>query len=257
MAWLYLEPIFGSEDIRNQIPVEGKMFEVVDRNWRLIMKESVKEPNAMRVISQPHMLDKLREAEALLDDIQKGLNEYLEKKRLFFPRFFFLSNDELLEILSETKDPLRVQPHLKKCFEGIAQLTFNTDKEITHIQSAENEKVELVQRIIPASARGLVEKWLHEVETEMKRSLEEVMLQAIIAYPETAREQWVLSWPGQIVLASSIVYWTAAVSQAFTQKDGLPDFLQNSNKQIEDTVTLVRGKLTKMARITLGALITI
>ena len=32
-AWLYLEPIFGSEDIRRQIPVEGKMFEEVDAHW--------------------------------------------------------------------------------------------------------------------------------------------------------------------------------------------------------------------------------
>ncbi|KAJ1162257.1 hypothetical protein NDU88_002725, partial [Pleurodeles waltl] len=52
---------------------------------RLIMKESMKETKATRVISQPQMLDKLKEAESHLDDVQKGLNDYLEKKRLFFP----------------------------------------------------------------------------------------------------------------------------------------------------------------------------
>ncbi|XP_031754732.1 dynein heavy chain 3, axonemal [Xenopus tropicalis] len=257
MAWLYLEPIFGSEDIRNQIPVEGKKFEIVDANWRLIMKESVKEANAIRVISQPQMLDRLKEAELLLDDIQKGLNAYLEKKRLFFPRFFFLSNDELLEILSETKDPLRVQPHLKKCFEGIAKLTFNANKEITHMESAENEKVELVLRIMPSKANGLVEKWLYEVEKTMKTSLQEVMTQSITAYGETLRKKWVLNWPGQVVLASSMVHWTMDVSKAIMQKAGLQTYLNKCSEQIEDIVNLVRGMLTKMERITLGALITI
>ncbi|XP_053321162.1 dynein axonemal heavy chain 3-like [Spea bombifrons] len=257
MAWLYLEPIFGSEDIRNQIPVEGKKFEMVDSNWRLIMKESIEEANVMRVISQPQMLDNLKEAELLLDDIQKGLNDYLEKKRLFFPRFFFLSNDELLEILSETKDPLRVQPHLKKCFEGIAKLTFNAEKEITHMESAESESVELVTRIIPANAKGLVEKWLYEVERTMKISIQEVMTQSINAYVKTERKEWVLQWPGQVVLASSMVHWTMEVSKAIMQMGGLETYLKQSNKQIEDIVSLVRGRLTKMERITLGALITI
>ena len=47
------------------------------------------------------MLERLNDMNNKLEDIQKSLDMYLETKRQIFPRFYFLSNDDLLEILGQ------------------------------------------------------------------------------------------------------------------------------------------------------------
>ena len=259
-TWLYLEPIFTSEDIMAAMPTEGKKFKTVDKTWRDIMVNASENPKILIVTRLPNMLDRLNESNVLLEEIQKGLNDYLEKKRLFFPRFFFLSNDELLEILAETKDPLRVQPHLKKCFEGIASLVFQDGNKIIAMCSSENEKVRLKEVIEPANAKGAVEKWLLQVEKVMQSSVHQQILNANAAYSSTPRAKWVLEWPGQVVICVSQIFWTKEVTDVLRGEEvstGLRNYRDVCTKQLDDIVALVRGELTPMARMTLSALVVI
>nr|CAD7259657.1 unnamed protein product [Timema shepardi] len=90
VTWLYLEPIFSSEDIMRQMPDESKKFRNVDKQWRAIMNNTKKDKRVLVATDFKDMLLLLKENNSLLDEIQKGLNDYLEKKRLFFPRQFII-----------------------------------------------------------------------------------------------------------------------------------------------------------------------
>ncbi|KAG6609730.1 Axonemal dynein heavy chain [Phytophthora cinnamomi] len=263
-TWLYLEAIFSSEDIMRQMPTEARRFASVDALWRKTMEDTVADPTFLTVIAMDKLLAKFQRANEKLDEIQKGLNDYLEMKRLHFPRFFFLSNDELLEILSQTKEPRAVQPHLGKCFEGVFNVTFQDGPPllITEMRSAEGEIVPLRLPVSPESNKnkGNVEMWLLEVEQSQWDSVRDQTERSLAAYPLEDRETWMLKWPAQVVLAVSQVYWTQDVTRALNLGNGvngIKAYVEVLNSQLEKIVMLVRGNLTKLERTTIGALVVI
>ena len=98
--WMYLETIFSAEDIQKQLPVEAHKFDMVDKMWKTNLKAVNLKPNVIASIEDgDKLLREFQHCNQTLEDVQKQLEDYLQTKRMAFPRFYFLSNDDLLEIL--------------------------------------------------------------------------------------------------------------------------------------------------------------
>jgi dynein heavy chain len=259
--WLYLESIFSAPDIQRQLPDEARMFSQVDRTWKDVMRKVSRNPNAMKSGTMPGLLESMQQNNVLLDQIQKCLEDYLESKRLLFPRFYFLSNEELLEILSQTRNPQAVQPHLSKCFDAIKSLEFSSADpksiDIAAMISPEGERVSFMKTI---KARGNVEAWLGSVEEAMVAVLRKLVKMALSEYEDAKRSDWVKDHVGQVVITGNQILWCRDVSEAIKSSDPNRALIQLRQKCINNLsglAALVRGDLTKLQRAILGALITI
>ena len=258
--WMYLETIFSSPDIIRQLPGPAKVFQAVDKSWRSVMKQTSDEPNALKAATADRSRrDLFRSHNANLDQIQKDLEDYLETKRMAFPRFYFLSNDELLEILSQAKDPRAVQPHLRKCFDNLVKLEFGSDDgsiDILAMFSGENERVSLGRNL---KARGNVEEWLTAVEQRMKQALHSCMKTGLLDYDTKPRDEWIFHHPGQVVATVAQMTWARGTEVALRSSDPVNSIALWSSEykaELQKLIVKIRGALPKLVRYIIVALVT-
>ncbi|CAB3257081.1 unnamed protein product [Arctia plantaginis] len=258
--WLYLLPIFSCKDILVQMSEEGVMFVEVNNIFRRYMDYVDKDPNVIELAGTDGVLEEFKIASVYLEKIKNGVNNYLEKKRFYFPRFFFLSNNEMFEILSEINNPYKVQRYLNKVFVGINKLVLDEEFNISAMVSKEGEHVKFLEIISIHATRGSVEKWLVQVEAQMLKAVKSETELSYYDYQKLARPKWILIWKGMAVLAASQIHWAAGVHGALnTHKlSQLKEFSCFLNKQLNETVAIVRRTdLSKLSGITVKALIVI
>lgn len=159
-----------------------------------------------------------------------------------FPRFYFLGDSELLEILSETKDPERVQPFLKKCFEGIEKLKFldarpgaNKEK-IEGMYSSEKEYVKFNEIVDTAISYGNVDYWLLAVEEMMISSVKKAHEDGFNDHnkPGAVRTDWIINRCGMAVLCVNMIMWTGLTETALNDENitAVPELVKKLESQV-------------------------
>ncbi|KAK8843995.1 hypothetical protein IAR55_006788 [Kwoniella newhampshirensis] len=217
--WVYLEGIFsGSADIKHLLPVESARFQNINSEFLTVMKKVNKSPFVLDVLNIPGIQKNLERLADLLTKIQKALGEYLEKERSSFPRFYFVGDEDLLEIIGNSKDIRRVMKHLKKMFAGISTLQLDEDEtQLLGFASREGEEVSFRAPIVLKNFPK-INDWLAKVELEMRLSLAHLVAQAVSEIrsifridsdvPLTDLLAWIDSYPAQLVVLAVQVVWT-------------------------------------------------
>ncbi len=210
--WMYLESIYmGTEDIRLQLVDEVKQFQTVDRDFKDIMSKTCQNPNVI-FVCRNKLIVKLHDLADRLDAAQKSLSDYLNTKRASFPRFYFISDDELLSILGSS-NPSSIQVHLLKLFDNVKTFRYNqANKEILGMISNEGEECSLSE---PVPIKGAVEVWLSVFEQAMRTSLQKITKEGIYTYAHDDKKEWLYNVLGMVSLSGNQVWWTWEVENAF------------------------------------------
>ncbi|CAK5084784.1 unnamed protein product [Meloidogyne enterolobii] len=228
--WVYLEGLFtGSADIAHLLPSETSRFNQVSTEFLGLMRKVSQSPRILEVVHIQGAQKILERLADLLSKIQKALGEYLERERNSFPRFYFVGDEDLLEILGNSKDLLRVQKHFKKMFSGIVAVEHDTEKNlIKAISSREGETV-LLTTPIDLIKNFKINDWLRLMEREMQATLAEMLsisLNKFFLYDvqKIKMEEyinWIEEYPSQIVNLAMDVWWTNAIEMCLKNGENL------------------------------------
>ncbi|XP_043547742.1 cytoplasmic dynein 2 heavy chain 1 isoform X2 [Chiloscyllium plagiosum] len=206
--WVYLEPIFG----RGALPKEQGRFKRVDDDFRSIMADVERDNRVTSLCMRAGIRHSLITILDQLQRCQKSLNEFLEEKRSAFPRFYFIGDDDLLEILGQSTNPSIIQSHLRKLFAGINSVDFDDDfKHIIAMKSLDGEVVPLKSKIRVIDD---VEVWLNNLAEVMKETLKHLLVECIAAWKQSQGAIDPLRFPSQILCLAEQIQFTEEVENA-------------------------------------------
>lgn len=223
--WVYLEGVFtGNTDIKHLLPTESMRFQNIDTEFLTLMKKVNRSSFVLDVLAIPGVQKSLERLADLLSKIQKALGEYLERERVSFPRFYFVGDEDLLEIIGNSNDTARVAKHFQKMFAGLSGLVVEEDTRIVGVASREGETVAL-RKEVSLIKTPKINDWLAALESNIKLTLAEMLSEAaaqfepfmLDVFDPTLFADYLSAYPAQVVVLGTQVVWTKLVQQTLEQ----------------------------------------
>lgn len=170
--WIYLHGVFGNnEEMKASLPLESTRFHNLSLEFSALLKRALNVNLVIDVIRIKDMREHLTKLFDSLQNTKKGLLEYLDRQRDLFPRFYFVGNDNLLELLGSSSNISLINKHINLMFTGVNSLIFDLSKtHVIGVLSPQGEVLHLNEELEVKGVRALAE-WMTNFELQLKLSL--------------------------------------------------------------------------------------
>jgi dynein heavy chain len=273
--WSYLEPLFiGSAEVRKELPEDAVRFEAIDRDVKAILKAADTTRNVKNACNTAGLLPSLDRLQKELDVCEKSLADFLNGKRRQFPRFYFVSKNDLLDILSNGSNPRRIMQHVTKVFLCTDKLELE-DRDghgarPTAWKFVSSVGVESIDFTPAVQLEGKVEIYLQTVLDAQRQTLRKALKESIKRLPSQSRSEWLMNKqadgrptdPSQLILLVSGMQYVKAVESAFDSlATGDSKALQKAQKRtsadLSELIRLTQTNLSKTDRQRVMCMITL
>lgn len=228
--WAYLDGVFSNNpDIRSSLPTESTRFNNLSFEFMGLLKRISKMTMVFEVLSIKDLKNTLLKIKESLERTKKGLTNYLEKQRELFPRFYFLGNEDLLELIGGAGDFLRINKHIKQMFFGVDSLIKDNDTQcIVEVVSPEGEKLKLANPLSIFKVHELHEL-LGQLETQIRLSVALLIIKAVDeleavfqgTYDVKNLADITRQFPAQVLVVAFNVMFTRMAEKAITENSPL------------------------------------
>ena len=278
--WSYLEPLFiGSDEVKRELPETAAKFKELDTTVRSLLKEAAATGNVKEASNKEGLIASLEDITAKQDLCKKSLNEFLDSKRMQFARFYFVSESDLLDILSNGSNPPLVMKHVDKVMLATADLTLGNPD--SSGRPAANYWVsgigqEYVEFVTPVKLVGKVEIYFQTILDAQSDSLRDEAHKSVKRYlTSSPRTGWLQDTTkmsdgrknscdaAQIALLVAAIYYTKETEEAMTAmlkpdvgEQPFVDFQTKTLKQLTDLIKCVMTDLDSATRTKVMCMIT-
>jgi len=257
-SWSFLENLFiHSEEVKKELPDESERFVTIDMEVKELLKKGESVRIAKDFCNEEGMFQRFEKCQTNLTMCEKALNDFMDGKRRAFPRFYFMSSADLLDVLSNGNQPVKVVPQFSKFFNAINSYSLEFPDGEAKRPHATGMEASIGKEYVPFPEAlplvGKVEIYLERCIEAFRDALRYFAKEDIIRYKETncetdgeCRGIWITKCvAAQGALLVNLVMWCDLVENAFSA------FIKGNEKAVEVAATTENELLISLIKLTM------